>query len=211
MSQSLKLGSYLRITNQLAQKIVLRTTTFPPFLKFLLVGVLNTFVGMGLMLLLKNGLDWPFWYATFTGNTIGAAVSFLLNRTFTFNSSVPIQIGGPRFIIVVLACYFLSFSISRVITGAMDSITVRQFFIDSDNIAILLGAIIYTITNYIGQKSFVLRIVLKAALDAAFLLFLIWILKVNKLITTCSILNPAPAPSPSSRFGPPNEVKERLG
>jgi hypothetical protein len=23
-------------------------------------------------------------------------------------------------------------------------------------------------------------------------------------------LNPAPAPSPSSRFGPPNEVKERL-
>ena len=157
MSQSLKLGSYLRITNQLAQRIGMSFTNFPPFLKFLLVGLLNTFVGLGLMLLLKNGLDLPFWYATFIGNTTGAAVSFLLNRTFTFNSRVSILVGGSRFIIVVLACYFLSFSISRLITETMNSMTVWQFYIDSDNIAILLGTIIYTLTNYIGQKSFVFK------------------------------------------------------
>jgi len=29
-------------------------------------------------------------------------------------------------------------------------------------------------------------------------------------ITTCGCFNPAPAPSPSRRFGPANEVKERL-
>ena len=157
MSQSLKLGSYLRTTNQLVQRIGLNITTFPPFLKFLLVGFLNTFVGMGLIFLLKNGLDWPFWYATFTGNTIGAAVSFLLNRTFTFNSRVPILVGGSRFIIVILVCYFLSFSISLVIAGKMNTITVWPFFLDSDNIAILLGTIIYTLTNYVGQKIFVFK------------------------------------------------------
>jgi putative flippase GtrA len=157
MSQSLKLGSYLRITNQLVQRIGVCSANFPPFLKFLLVGVLNTFVGMGLMLLLKNGLDWPFWYATFTGNAIGAAVSYLLNRTFTFNSRVPIRIAGPKFILVVLACYFLSFSVSRIITVKMNSIPVWHFYIDPDNIAILLGSIIYTITNYIGQKNFVFK------------------------------------------------------
>jgi putative flippase GtrA len=157
MSQSLKLGSYLRITNHLAQRIGISLANFPPFLKFLIVGVLNTFVGIGLMLLLKNGLDWPFWYATFTGNAIGAAVSYLLNRTFTFKSKVPFRIGGPRFILVVLACYFLSFSVSRMITGAMDSLTFGQFYLDSDNIAILLGSILYTVTNFIGQRSFVFK------------------------------------------------------
>ena len=157
MSQSLKLGSYLRITNQLAQRIVVGFANFPPIFKFLFVGVLNTFIGMGIMLLLKNGLEWPFWYATFTGNTIGAAVSYLLNRTLTFNSSVPFQIGGPRFFLVVMASYFLSFSVSRVITGTTNSITVWHFYIETENIAILLGSIIYTITNYIGQKSFVFK------------------------------------------------------
>lgn len=155
MSQSLKLGSYLRITNQLAQRIGMSFKTFPPFLKFLAVGLVNTFIGMGLMLLLKNGMGYSFWYATFTGNSLGAAVSFLLNRSFTFNSRVSVLVGGPRFIMVVLACYFLSFSLSRMISGTMSFITVWQFYLESDNIAILLGSIIYTITNYIGQKTFV--------------------------------------------------------
>ncbi|WP_371932053.1 GtrA family protein [Mesobacillus subterraneus] len=94
---------------------------------------------MGLILILKNGLEWLYWYATFTGNAIGAAVSYLLNRTFTFNSKVPFQIGGPRFFLVVLACYFLSFTVSHLITRTIDSSIVWHFYIDSDNIAILLG------------------------------------------------------------------------
>ncbi|MGV2938803.1 GtrA family protein [Mesobacillus sp. LC4] len=155
MSQSVKLGSYLRITNQLAQRIGLGNVSFLEFIKFLLVGLLNTLVGMGLMLILKNGLEWPFWYATFTGNTVGAIVSYLMNRTFTFNSKVPIQVGIPRFSAVVLACYIFSYSISRLITGSMDSFTLGEFYIDSDNFAILLGALIYTLANYIGQKYFV--------------------------------------------------------
>lgn len=157
MSQSVKLGSYLRITNQLAQKIGLGSVSSLEFIKFLLVGLLNTIVGMGLMLFLQNGLEWPFWYATFTGNTVGAVISFLMNRTFTFKSKVSIQVGVPRFIAVVFLCYIFSFSISRLITGSMDSFTIGQFYIDSDNIAILLGSILYTFANYLGQKSFVFK------------------------------------------------------
>jgi len=157
MSQSVKLGSYLRITSQLAQRIGLGPVSFPEFIKFLVVGLLNTVVGMGLMFFLKNGLEWPFWYATFSGNTAGAAVSFLMNRIYTFKSKVPFHVGAARFIIVVMACYFLSFSISRLITGTMDSITAGPFYIDSDNTAILLGSVIYTLTNYIGQKFVVFK------------------------------------------------------
>jgi putative flippase GtrA len=157
MSQSVKLGSYLRITNQLAQRIGLGSVSFMEFIKFLLVGLVNTIVGMGLMFFLKNGLKWPFWYATFTGNTVGAVVSFLMNKSFTFKSKIPIQVGVPRFTAVVLLSYIFSFSISRLITGSMESYTIGKFYIDSDNIAILLGSIIYTLSNYIGQKSFVFK------------------------------------------------------
>ncbi|MGA9226575.1 MAG: GtrA family protein [Mesobacillus sp.] len=119
-----------------------------------MVGVLNTFIGLGLMFLLKNGLKWPYWIATLTGNTSGAAVSFLLNRVFTFNSKIPIKEGAVRFTAVILICYLLSFSVSRSFSGLIEG---RQEFISSDNLAIIIGAGIYTITNYFGQKLFVFQ------------------------------------------------------
>ncbi len=157
MGQSLKQGSYLRTTSQLNKWISGRFANSMQFLRFLLVGVLNTMIGMGLMFLLKNGLDWPYWHATFTGNTIGAAVSFLLNRTFTFKSRVPVLTGAPRFVLVVLISYILSFSFSHSITGKMNGIAVSEVYLSSDTIAIILGSIFYTITNFIGQKLFVFK------------------------------------------------------
>ncbi|WP_079509238.1 GtrA family protein [Mesobacillus jeotgali] len=157
MSQSLKHGSYLRTTNPLNKWIGIRFTNCLPFLRFLLVGVLNTFIGMGLMLLLKNGLEWSYWQATFTGNTVGASVSFLLNRRFTFRSQVPIMVGASKFIFIVLASYFVSFSLSHSLTKMLNSADIYLRFMDLDNIAIFLGSIIYTITNFFGQKLFVFK------------------------------------------------------
>ena len=128
---------------------------FRSFSRFLLVGLLNTFVGLTLMFLLKNGLSWPYWLATFTGNSLGAAVSFLMNRSFTFKSKVSVQKGGPRFLAVILICYFLSYSTSRFISGLLENMEWWSDLISSDNLAILLGSGIYTISNYYGQKRFV--------------------------------------------------------
>ncbi|CAM4022053.1 GtrA family protein [Mesobacillus thioparans] len=157
MGQSLKHGSYLRTTSQLNKWISRRFADSKQFWRFLLVGVLNTMIGMGLMFLLKNGLDWPYWHATFTGNTIGAAVSFLLNRAFTFKSRVPVRTGAPRFVLVVLISYMLSFSFSHSITGEMNGIAIGEIYLSPDTIAIILGSIFYTITNFIGQKFFVFK------------------------------------------------------
>lgn len=156
MSQSVKLGSYLRITNHLVQKVGGGIMSCPPFIKFLLVGILNTVVGLSMMLLLNKGLSWPYWHATFTGNTTGALVSYLLNKTFTFKSKVTIQAGVPKFVIVVLATYFISFSLSQRITETMSPL-ITFMRMETDTIAILLGSIIYTITNYMGQKTIVFR------------------------------------------------------
>lgn len=146
---ALKLESCLKISNKLVNRLIRSLNIKSTFLKFLLVGVFNTFIGLGIMFFLKNGLKWPYWIATFSGNTAGAAVSFLLNREFTFNSKVPIKDGAVRFTAVILICYLLSFSVSRSFADLIDG---RQDLISADNLAIFMGAGIYTITNYFGQK-----------------------------------------------------------
>jgi putative flippase GtrA len=153
MSQlALKLGSYLKRTSRLGDMFVTIIRTKRTFIKFLLVGVLNTFIGLGLMFLLKIGLNWPYWMATFIGNSAGAAVSFLLNRRYTFNSTVPVGKGLLKFTAVILICYLVSYSASKWIATLAVPI---QTIIATDNLAIIIGTGMYTIMNYFGQKMFV--------------------------------------------------------
>ncbi|RSD25501.1 GtrA family protein [Mesobacillus subterraneus] len=150
---ALKLGSYLRTTSHYARKI--GTGLDHPFIRFLLVGMLNTLIGMGMMLLLSNGLHWPYSFATFTGNMIGAIFSFLLNRSFTFRSGISARKGIPRFAMVIILSYSVSFSLSWLLSGLLGEWPFVQSFISKDNLAILLGTGIYTTVNFWGQKNFV--------------------------------------------------------
>lgn len=58
--------------------------------KFLLVGVLNTLVGNGLMFLLYNLAGFSYWPATGLSYALASVMSYFLNRYFTF------QISGQR-------------------------------------------------------------------------------------------------------------------
>ncbi|UOK56276.1 GtrA family protein [Bacillus sp. OVS6] len=63
----------------------------PLLLKFILVGIMNTAAGLSAILLLLNVINVSYWLSTFLGNTIGAAVSYYLNRSFTFSSQASIK------------------------------------------------------------------------------------------------------------------------
>lgn len=67
------------------------------FIRFLLVGIVNTAVGLSIMLFLMNALELSYWISTFIGNGTGAVTSFLLNRTFTFKSDIEWRRGVARF------------------------------------------------------------------------------------------------------------------
>lgn len=122
------------------------------FIKFLIVGVLNTMVGLTTTFLLLHAAGLSYWLSTFVGNTVGAICSFLLNRIFTFNSDVSYVRGGFRFLIVILVCYVCSYSLSPLIARLM------SFHLLSDkNLAVLIGAMLYTLSNYMGQKYFVFK------------------------------------------------------
>jgi putative flippase GtrA len=127
------------------------------FTRFLLVGVVNTLTGLSIIFGLLNVFGFSYWISTFVGNCIGALVSYLLNRTFTFNSQISFTKGVPRFITVILICYFLSFSLSEFVADEVYLLYVTIPSINEDEFAILLGSSFYTISNFFGQRNFVFK------------------------------------------------------
>ncbi|MFD1778723.1 GtrA family protein [Fredinandcohnia salidurans] len=115
------------------------------FIRFLLVGLMNTFVGLSSIFLLLHVVGLSYWLSTFLGNSVGAVVSYLLNRRFTFNSKATFGRSIPLFILVILSCYFLSYSVSKLVAGFI-------LLPYTNEIAVLLGTGLYTISNYFGQK-----------------------------------------------------------
>lgn len=127
------------------------------FVRFLLVGLFNTLVGLSASFAFFNLLHLNYWVSTFTGNTIGAVVSYALNRTFTFRSTASVGSSWWKFAVVILSCYGLSYGISWLLAEAAGSFlpNLREEWLH--NAAILVGNGIYTIGNYLGHKYFTFR------------------------------------------------------
>ncbi len=84
------------------------------FWKFLMVGVINTIVGMGLQFLLYNLFGWEkfLWgviAATLLGNLVGGTVSYLLNKHFTFKNKEKGWKPVFRFAVNIAACYVIAY------------------------------------------------------------------------------------------------------
>lgn len=127
------------------------------FLRFLLVGVFNTIVGLSAIAFLLHVVEIGYWASTFIGNAIGALVSYTLNKRFTFRSDAKVAGSLVKFLLVTLACYGLSYGIGLV--GGQMITAVVPWIPDNrvHDAATLLGTGLYTITNYFGHKYFSFR------------------------------------------------------
>jgi putative flippase GtrA len=125
------------------------------FIRFILVGIVNTIVGLSCMYLFLHAAGFSYWVSTFLGNSIGACVSYILNRNFTFRSRNSVTKSAFKFVIVILCCYFISYDLGKNIVSW---VLISNAFINEKwktDIAILFGTGLYTILNYFGQKMFV--------------------------------------------------------
>lgn len=127
------------------------------FIRFLMVGVANTMVGLSMMYIFLHLADLSYWLSTFLGNSVGAIVSFFLNRSFTFNSQSSIVKSMVRFVFVILLCYFISYSLGRNIVEWVLRNSQLLERIKTD-IAVLFSTGLYTVLNYLLQKLFVFKL-----------------------------------------------------
>lgn len=123
------------------------------FILFLIVGGINTLVSAVLMFLLeKTG----YWVSTVVAYAVGAAISFFLNKKFTFKSEGNTGKSAAKFIINIAVCYLIAYSAAQpVATLILSATSLSSLWIE--RIAKLFGMGLYTLINYFGQKFFAFK------------------------------------------------------
>ena len=118
-------------------------------LKFILVGVVNTLVGMAIMFGLYNLAHCSYW--------VSSAANYILTsilRYFTFKNKERSWKQVLRFAVNIAVCYGLAYGIAKPLCLQLlgnASVAVR------DNVSMLVGMCLFTGLNYLGQRLFAFR------------------------------------------------------
>jgi putative flippase GtrA len=121
------------------------------FLKFIMVGVVNTIVGTTIMFVFYNVFHLSYWVSSASNYFFGSIVSYLLNKNFTFRFRERGLWSLLRFTLNILTCYLLAYGIAKpvmqwILSGF--SITVQE------NVSMMLGMCLFVVFNYLGQRFF---------------------------------------------------------
>jgi len=123
-------------------------------LKFIAVGIVNTFVGMGTMFLLYNVFHASYWVSNISNVVIGSIVSYFLNKYFTFKSKEKSLKEVIVFAVNIAVCHFLAYGLAQPLVSKVLSNLNEQL---TTNIAMLVGAGLFVVLNYLGQRFVVFK------------------------------------------------------
>lgn len=122
--------------------------------RFLLVGMLNTLVGTGIMFLLYNLAGWSYWAASAANYGLGGVVSFFTHKHLTFQNRERSWGQVGRFALTVGVCWLAAYGVAKPLTlWALSGCSVKA----QENVAMLVGLCLYTGLNYLGQRFFAFR------------------------------------------------------
>lgn len=123
-------------------------------LKFILVGIVNTLVGTGVMFALYNLAGCNYWVSSAANYIVGSIVSYFLNKYFTFQDKSRSFKTVLRFIVNISVCYLLAYGIAKPVTLWILSSQPQKI---QENIAMLVGMGLFVCLNYIGQRFFTFK------------------------------------------------------
>ena len=124
------------------------------FWKFILVGLINTIIGSGVMFLCYNALHFSYWGSSAMNYIIGSIVSFFLNKYFTFQNKQRSGRIVVKFIINISGCYLIAYGVAKPLVAYIlsgQSVSIQE------NGAMLVGMCLFVGLNYIGQRFFVFK------------------------------------------------------
>jgi len=125
----------------------MKSLRFPPsFVRFAMVGVINTLAGLTVIYALKWLLDMNDVLANVIGYVAGLSISFILNGRWTFSFGGSLISRILPFVGVVLVAYLLNVS---VVMAAIHWLEINSY------LAQALGIVPYALISYFGSKHFV--------------------------------------------------------
>lgn len=122
--------------------------------KFLLVGMVNTIVGSGVMFLLYNLAGCPYWPSVCSNYLCGGVVSYFLNKYFTFQNKERSWAQVGRFVVTVAVCMLIAYGMAKPAVRWMLSGMGEKV---QENVAMVVGMGLYTVLNYLGQRFFAFK------------------------------------------------------
>ena len=117
------------------------------FLKYLLVGIINTIVGYGIIFsLMFIGISPEI--SNIIGYAIGIIVSYTLNKIYTFQSKAHPKKEFPKFVLSLLTSYGLNF---------LTLILCIHIFKINPYISQIISGAVYTLSGFVFLKYFAFR------------------------------------------------------
>jgi putative flippase GtrA len=119
------------------------------FLKFILVGIINTLLGSAIMFLLYNAAHLSYWISSACNYFFTSILSFFLNKYFTFNVRQWSVFMVITFILTIALSYLVAYGVSKPVMSYLlrDSpLNIRE------NAALFTGMCLFTALNYLGQR-----------------------------------------------------------
>ena len=117
-------------------------------LRFVVVGIANTLVGLLAIYLCKWQLGFNDALANITGYTVGLTISFFLNRGWTFRHSGAALPALIRFLVIFALAYL--FNLATVL------IAIHSFGVNA-YLAQAIGIAPYAVLFYLGSRHFAFR------------------------------------------------------
>lgn len=116
--------------------------------RYALVGLVNTVVGLGVIYGAMYFLGFADIPANALGYMVGVIVSFLLNRQWTFRDTGPIGSALVRFLAVLLVAYFANLG---TVLALVELAAVNRY------LAQAAGVLPYVVVGYLGSRYFAFR------------------------------------------------------
>lgn len=137
-----------------------RTTVFQ-FVRYALVGVINTMVTLLVILICKSLLGVNPWVSNAAGYVAGFINSFIWNKLWVFNSHNKVMHEALKFFGGFLICYGLQFAVTYLITdytalGDMEW-KINSFTLSGYGVATIIGMIAYTLANFVYNRMVTFR------------------------------------------------------
>ena len=124
--------------------------------KFIFVGIGNTIFSAVIMFLLYNLAKFGYWGSSSVSYILGSILSYTLNKKFTFQNNDSLFKTLIKFIITVVVCYIMAYSIAKPFVNLIllkSHLAVNII----EQISLLFGMCLFTVLNYIGQRFFVFK------------------------------------------------------
>lgn len=129
------------------------------FIRFGIVGVLNTAIGTAVMFICYNCFSFGYWFSSAMNYIVGSIFSYFANKYFTFKNSGKSIIEIIKFIINISVCYFLAYglaiNLAKYVIADLMKLAISNSGIDQ--ISMVVGMVLFVLLNYCGQKLFVFR------------------------------------------------------